>query len=344
MAAAPRYWLALHPDVQRPIGGAKQMHRLAEALGRCDREAHLIQADAGFHPGWFSSDVRAIGLSQWQLLLPSLRPDRDVVVLPETFIHAFERYAPGLPKILFNQNGAYSFGAGQGKGSPSPAEVLELYRHRELLHVLCVSAHDQSLLRRGFGVPAERLSRVVNAIEPERFSPSGKKRRQIAYMPRKNAADAAAVAALLQAQPWWRGWQLVAIHGQSQEQVAATLQQSLLFLAFGHPEGFGLPLAEALACGCALAGYSGLGGRELFQLAHQHDVALEVPYGDWLGFIDAVSAFDRSLNKHQQQVLAALMRVSKAVRSRYAPEAMQRSVADALAIWERTLTTFASPA
>ena len=28
------YWLALHPDVVRPIGGVKQMHRLAEALVR----------------------------------------------------------------------------------------------------------------------------------------------------------------------------------------------------------------------------------------------------------------------------------------------------------------------
>ena len=27
-----RYWLALHPDVKGPIGGVKQMHRLAEGL------------------------------------------------------------------------------------------------------------------------------------------------------------------------------------------------------------------------------------------------------------------------------------------------------------------------
>ena len=34
-----RYWLALHPDIRKPIGGAKQMHRFAEALMHCGREA-----------------------------------------------------------------------------------------------------------------------------------------------------------------------------------------------------------------------------------------------------------------------------------------------------------------
>ena len=37
-----------------------------------------------------------------------------------------------------------------------------------------------------------------------------------------------------------------------------------MFVALGHTEGFGLPLAEALAAGCLVAGYDGGGGRELF--------------------------------------------------------------------------------
>ena len=43
------------------------------------------------------------------------------------------------------------------------------------------------------------------------------------------------------------------------EEVACALQDSLLFLSCGHPEGFGLPLAEAIACGCLVVGYHGLG-------------------------------------------------------------------------------------
>ena len=80
-----RYWLALHPDVARPIGGVKQMHRLAEALARCGREATIIQESADFHPGWFSSQVETISLKNW-VRRKDLSPASDLVVLPETFV------------------------------------------------------------------------------------------------------------------------------------------------------------------------------------------------------------------------------------------------------------------
>ena len=77
-----RYWFALHPDLRRPIGGAKQVHRLVEALGQLNREATVIQQDASFHPGWFSSKVATIGLEQFQAR-DDLSPNRDVIVLPD---------------------------------------------------------------------------------------------------------------------------------------------------------------------------------------------------------------------------------------------------------------------
>jgi hypothetical protein len=331
-ARSPRYWLALHPDVERPIGGVKQMHRFAEALTACGREATLIQEHAAFHPGWFSSDVQTIGLKQWRKR-KDLNSQGDCVVLPETFLNAFERYAPGLPKLIFNQNGAYTFGSGQ-KGARPPGDILRLYHHPELLHVLCVSQHDERLLAKGLGLGSARVSRLVNPIEGDVFRPLGGKRRQVAFMPRKNAQDAQVVAALLQAQPWWPGWTLVPIHQMPQAEVARTLQRSVAFLAFGHPEGFGLPLAEALACGCALVGYSGLGGRELFALGGEHGVALEVGYGDWMGFVDALHALDRSLQREPARLQQAMLHASKAVRQRYNPAAMQISVAAALSRWE----------
>ena len=331
-----RYWLALHPDLPRPIGGVKQVHRFAEALMACGRQATLIQQEAEFHPGWFVSSVPTTGLKQWQNR-SDLSPARDVVVLPETFLPAIESYGPGLPKLIFNQNGAYSFGLDPAQLRQPPAEVLQLYHHPLVAQVLCVSQHDERLLAQGFGLGQERVCRLVNGIEAALFRPAGAKRRQIAYMPRKNGRDAAVVAALLEAQPWWPGWQLVPIHKRSQAEVARILQQSLVFLAFGHPEGFGLPLAEALASGCALVGYSGLGGRELFGLGADHGVALEVAYGDWLGFVEAVAALDRSLQKQQGAVLQALQAASKAVRAQYSPAAMQASVAAALPIWEARL-------
>ena len=64
------------------------------------------------------------------------------------------------------------------------------------------------------------------------------------------------------------------------EEVAKALQEALLFLSCGHPEGFGLPLAEAIACGCLVVGYHGLAGRD-FALPHMH----VVEFGDLLGLL-----------------------------------------------------------
>ena len=55
VSSLPRYWLALHPDIERPIGAVKQMHRYADAL------------TASFHPGWFPSRVATIGFKQWRM-------------------------------------------------------------------------------------------------------------------------------------------------------------------------------------------------------------------------------------------------------------------------------------
>ena len=339
-SSSPRYWLAVHPDLSSPIGGVKQLHRLAEALMACGRDVTLIQQSAEFHPGWFESQVNTTSVSAFRSRT-DLDPKRDVVILPETFLSDLLSYAPGLPKLLFNQNGAYSFGSGLGSANrfPPPQDVLGLYHHREVLHVLCVSEHDEQLLSRGFGLGDTRVSRVVNGIETDQFQPAARKHYQVALMPRKNSQDASVVIALLKAQTWWRdgGWQLAVIQNRPHAEVVRILGESLVFLSFGHPEGFGLPVAEALASACAVAGYSGLGGRELFMLAADHGVGVEVAYGDWLGFVDAVAAFHRSLSKQGEEVAEALQQASDTVRQRYSAAAMQASVASAMARWEAQL-------
>ena len=338
MTASRRYWLALHPDIRKPIGGVKQMHRFTEALAQCGREAYLIQEQADFHPGWFESQVNSISLNDWRQR-SDLDPRRDVVVLPETFLPALPSYGPRLPKLLFNQNGSYSFGFREGDGFPKmPEAVLNLYSHPDLAHVLCVSQHDQQLLEHGFNLGPKRVSRLINAIETNVFRPgSCNKGRVLSFMPRKNSHDAAIVAALLRQQPWFRGWTLEPIQGLPQADVAKRLQKSLGFLSFGHPEGFGLPLAEAAACGCALIGYSGLGGRELLAMARSQRVGWEVDYGDWQGFLHATEALIGSVNEQPQSIMRRLQALSDQVREHYSWAAMIQSLKEAMPHWESQL-------
>ena len=60
-----RYWLALHPDIPRPLAEEADAP-LAEALNNLGREARIIQENAAFHPGWFSSDVNTISYPEFR--------------------------------------------------------------------------------------------------------------------------------------------------------------------------------------------------------------------------------------------------------------------------------------
>ena len=159
------------------------------------------------------------------------------------------------------------------------------------------------------------MSRLINGIESQLFFPSNTKRRLISYMTRKNSKDSAIVSAFLRRASWFResGWSLQEIKGLPQDQVASILRKSLIFLSFGHPEGFGLPLAEAGCCGCYLIGYSGLGGSELLRLAKDHRAGQEVAYGDWYGFVQACKDLDVQLNNYPSQ-LSKFLKYSKTIR------------------------------
>ena len=140
-----RYWLLLRPDVNTPIGGVKQMHRLAECLSRTGRDACVVQDSKDFHPGWFSSTIKTIAYSD---LINSvdLSPARDVFILPETYVPQFASLFPSYSKIIFNQNASYTFGVPSKNIFYDPLAVLSAYKDPSIIHVLTVSSYDKSFL------------------------------------------------------------------------------------------------------------------------------------------------------------------------------------------------------
>ena len=112
-------------------------------------------------------------------------------------------------------------------------------------------------------------------------------------------------------------WRVAVLDNADEQDVADIMKESILFLSLGHPQGFGLPIAEAIASGCAVAGYSGLGGMELFRIGKKYGTCLEIAVGDWIGFIQAVKALDSALEMSSEEVLKRLAEGSSEVRTRY---------------------------
>ena len=320
----------MRPDVTRPIGGVKQIHRLAEAINASGSSSVLVQDNESFHPGWFNSNVSTISFRNWcELRDTKLSPSSDYVIIPETYLCEFKSIASNLPVIVFNQNVSYSFGLHGGSVITRPSHILQQYSSPQIKHVFCVSRYDYNLLCEYFGLGREKVSLLINGIESDMCRPAKIKKRQIAFMTRKNKLDAIAVTGLISCQPDLLDWRLVEISDCKHEDVIAIMKKSLMFLSFGHPEGFGLPVAEAMACGC-FVGYDGLGGRELFDIAHDFNMSKSIPVGDWNGFLDNVKDVAKRVSCDPQNFSANLLSLSSRIRDLYSYDSMQSSVELAL--------------
>ena len=98
------FWILAFPDIPRPIGGIKQMHRLCEYLNACGHSSVLVQNDKDFHPNWFSSSVPTISKAHL-IKSVSLNVDNDDL---RNLIHGVSSIRPGIRKIIFNQNSSYT--------------------------------------------------------------------------------------------------------------------------------------------------------------------------------------------------------------------------------------------
>ena len=164
--------------------------------------------------------------------------------------------------------------------------MLSYYYHNDVIGIVTVSEDNRQYLVSGCGLPPERVFCLLNGIDSSLFFPPQYKARRIAYMDRKNPAHVQAVALMSSLRQTLSRYEFRPLSRMSHPQIASELRESLVFLNFGHPEGFGLPLAEAIACGCIVIGYHGLSGRDFCSSALH-----TVDFGDILGFVNTLIVY-----------------------------------------------------
>ena len=324
-----RFWFLAYPDIPKPVGGIKQIHRVAELIDSLGFQSCLVQQNATFHPQWFESSVRTVDLDQWHELQNELNPDLDYIVIAETFIPIIESLPQSIPVIVFNQNSSYTFGLSNSSHF-NVEKTIDLYAHNSITQVWCVSEYDRRFLNGSINLPSDKLFLIKNPIELASQTIFPKKKRQIAYMPRKNEYHSSVVTSLLRAKVWCNDFEFVPIQNLKHQRVVEVLSESLLFLSFGHPEGFGLPLAEALINCCAVVGYSGLGGRELMNVAENAKTAFEVEFGDLHGFVDHTFLMLSMMNHDFSDFANRALEVSQRIGSEYSQQSFRSSLTYAL--------------
>ena len=255
----------LCPDSDTPTGGIKVIYRHVEALVDLGFDAHVMHINADFRCRWFANNAPVLDLSK---MLTS-----DIVVVPEVMAKLTPNLiAQKIRFVMFVQNGYLVL------PSADMATLRQCYAHTEL--VLSISEDTTQLLQSVFPELVGRVMRQTYTVDRSKFKPAPK-RNLVTYMPRKQPLHSANVAPWLQAE--FPDWQVVPLHGLSEDQVAAAMRVSRVFLAFSDFEGCPVPPIEAALSGNIVLGYPGWGGREYWDEPNFRHVDM----GDVRGFVRA---------------------------------------------------------
>lgn len=274
------------PDNPAAAGGIKQIYRQAQALASDGKVAVIVHGSPSFGIDWFAHsaqvfwhpEVARLGKSKsrWtsrlkQVVTPSKKAKaskrnnpllvlqaNDIVVLPEFYGIHLNKAFEGQRVVIYNQNCYYSF---RGYSiDNSSASFNSIYNQERLLGVIVASQDATTYLE--LMLPNKPVKRVFYGMDSKVFSYQKDKKRQIAFMPRKLKEDLTQVVNIAKLTGIAQDWNWVAIDGMDEQQVAKVLKDSAIFLSFNHREGFGMPPAEAMNCGCVVVGYAGQGGAE----------------------------------------------------------------------------------
>ena len=309
MTLQPRIFFVCYPDTNHTIGGVKQIYRQVELLVQSGWHAWVLHQQLGFRADWFASSAPVIDLQSYLEASPD--PATDWFVLPETWLSNVPTFFPGFSKLIFNQNAYYTFGL-DGRFNP---DTIGLYHHPDVLGVVTVSDDNRQFLVEGCGLPAQRIFTILNGIDGSLFFPPSRKLRRIVYLSRKHVDHARTVQAMAMQRSFFQRYQFCELPRLSHAELAEQLRDALVFLSCGHPEGFGLPLAEAIACGCLTVGYHGLAGRDFSSSS-----LAQVEYGDLLGFMTTLETTLRSFEADPEAMTTQLIERACSLRERYSFE------------------------
>jgi hypothetical protein len=265
------YFLADDYDV--PAGGIMVLYRHADLLNAGGIRARILHHRPGFRVTWFENATPIVDLDSAVLGIG------DLLVISELDVDLLPQVPFGVGYAIFNQNSHFTW-------RRSPETVSKYYCNQsDLVATIAVSAHNREMLEYAF--PGLEVQRVRLGIDQAQFYPGSETRdHAIGYMPRRGDVEAAQVLQILRSRGILDKWQLLPMEGLRHTEVADRMRKTRIFMAFTSQEGFGLPAAEAMACGNYVIGNHGFGGREFFR----SDFSVAIESGDVLGFARAVES------------------------------------------------------
>lgn len=342
----------LCPESNHPTGGIKVIYRHVDILNAHGIPAFVLHQKKGFRCTWFSNKTK-IAHTRYPIksffsrarnkirqkmkggdvnTIPVVNGasskvgPNDILVITEMQGPDLATIGKGIPKVILNQNGFLTF-----KGYSFARENLKTpYLDDTVRAVLVNSEHCEEYVKYAF--PDVVTHRFFLSIDPDLFHFQPRKKKQICLSRIKNQADAMQVINILKFHGMLSEFEVVPFINIPQEQVAALMRESLIFLSFGYHEGFGLPAAEAMACGCIVVGYDGWGGKEFFKSEHSYPI----DDGDIIGYAKQVEQVIKAYNSDENYFYEQRRQAAEFIAMQYSIEREERELIGA---WRQILAS-----
>lgn len=314
----------LTPENNKPSGGIKIIYRHTDILNRNGIDAAVLHQQRGFRAMWFNNTTRISYLPDIQIR------KSDYLVIPEVYgpniinIGSLLNIEPGVKKVIFNQ-GCYNTFLGYTFESIYSRSLTTPYTMRdEFVAAVVVSENSRNYLQ--LMAPGLKIFRVHNAIDPDLFTFSPPANKQICFCPDKHPEDTIQVLAILQLRGVLDKYKIVPVTGMHEQQVAQVMRESSFFLSTGYHEGFGMPPAEAMSCGCIVIGYNGMGGQEYFR----DEFSYPVPLGDIIAYVSTTERVIKEFERDPTPLQRKAEMAAAFIKDQYALTTEER---DIVACW-----------
>jgi len=293
-------------------GGVKQAYRHIDILNENGIEAYFAHPTRGFRYTWFQNNTKTIC-------------SEDVVLEPDDYLLLSEvvqeipklKGAERCKKVILVQN-PFNVFTGFGRNLDLIQSV-----YTNVNAVLCQSKYTEDKVRHFF--PDADVYGYRYSFDRPPFGYCGEKERIVSYMPRKVGQMANAIVTTAWMGVWPKGWAIRNLDGVSESEVADALKKSAVFMSFCVNEGFGMPPAEAMACGCVVVGWPGYAGTEFMK----PELCFPVADMDYLSMAQALSLV---VKMDLNELVAMGKKASDFVLAEYSAE---KEVTGIMAAWNQ---------
>ncbi|MBC8414283.1 MAG: glycosyltransferase family 4 protein [Nitrospira sp.] len=230
---------------QLPSGGVKVIYQQCEILRDNGYEAHVIHLGE-FTIDWFSHNIQPLSAQE---SLSIIRSD-DVLICPEIMPSAASQFNCRHKFAFVQAWSLVDIGTGAGRR----------YEDFGFTGILCCSEFIREFMKEKSELPSHV---ITNGIDLNLFRPDASRRKPgtVLYLNRRHVNEARLAIKKLDMKTRKENEFIELANKYTQSQIIEFYKQADIFMAIGYPEGFGLPPLEAMACGCAVIGYTGQGGK-----------------------------------------------------------------------------------